>query len=88
VASPARRRVALRAAIRMYAEDGYVVLSQTNTTAQLVRKKEFSSGLFLLGCLFFGIGFLYLFHYALIEQDEHIYIEIEQDGLATVIEQK
>jgi hypothetical protein len=87
VVSPARRRAALRVAIRMYAEAGYVVLSQTSTTAQLMRKKEFSPGLSLLGWLF-GVGFLNLLYYVFIKQDEHIYLEIGLDGLATVIEQE
>ena len=53
----------LQAHIAWYVRGGYRVVSQTDTTAQLVKPKEFSFGWAVFWFLFFGVGVLvYLFY--------------------------
>ncbi len=67
----------LKGQINIAVSRGYHVISQTNTTAQLFRKKSFSCLFATLSCFLFGIGFLiYLFYY-LAKKDDTIYLDIE-----------
>lgn len=67
----------LKAQVRIAVEHGYQVISQTHTTAQLMRKKQFScliaTVLFLCAIVPF---FIYLFYY-LAKKDGYIYLDIE-----------
>lgn len=67
----------LKAQIARAIQSGYQVMYETPTTAQLVKKKQFSCLFATLWFLVFGIGFLiYLFWY-MAKQDEVIYLDIE-----------
>lgn len=67
----------LKAQIQKAISCGYHVMSQTATTAQLVRKKEFSCLFAVLSLFFFGIGFLFYIFYYLAKKDDAIYLDIE-----------
>jgi hypothetical protein len=67
----------LKAQIRELTQNGYTVTVQDKTSAQLVRKKQFSCLVATLGLLTFTIGFwLYLFYF-LAQRDETIYLDLE-----------
>ncbi len=75
----------LKAQIKIAIGKGYHVVSETSTTAQLVRKKKFSCLFATLWLFVFGIGFLiYLFWY-LAKKDEMIYLDIEAQKQATIV---
>lgn len=76
VADPA---VLLQAAVDDYVRRGFRVVSQTPTTAQLVKPKTFHFVLFLVTLLLFGLGLLYLFWY-LAQKDTQVYLTIDADG--------
>lgn len=66
----------LKAQIKELTSKGYVVTVQDQTTAQLVRRKQFSCLVAALSFFFFGIGFLlYLFFY-LAQSDDTIYLDL------------
>ncbi len=60
-------------------EQGYQVVSQTETSAQLVKPKSFSFGWAFLWFLFFGIGLLVYVLYYMMKSDGAIYLYVE-DG--------
>lgn len=67
----------LKAQVRIAVEHGYQVVSQTHTTAQLMRKKQFSCLIATVLFLCFAIPFfIYLFYY-LAKKDGLIYLDIE-----------
>lgn len=70
----------LQIEINRYLQRGFNVLSQTQTTAQLIKPKKFSCLLATLGLLLFGVGFLiYIFYYAS-QKDTQLYIQVLDDG--------
>ena len=73
------RRAILQREINSYIRRGFRVVSQTDTTAQLVKPKHFS--LFwaiILTFLIVGI-ILYLLYY-LTKRDEVVYLEVDEQG--------
>ena len=78
--STEERRGILEREIKKYVRRGYRVVSQTDTTAQLVRAKKFSCLWALLWLLVFGIGLIvYLIYYAA-KRDDQVYIEVDERG--------
>ena len=78
--STEQRRETLQQRINQYIRQGYRVVSQTDTTAQLIKQKQFSCLWATLWFLLFGIGILiYLFYYAS-KRDEQIYLEVDIYG--------
>lgn len=74
------RRAILDKVIARYSRQGYRVLNRTDTTAQLVRPKQFSCLAATLWTLLFGIGLIfYLFYYAG-KKDDMIYLSIDEHG--------
>jgi len=70
----------LQIEINRYLQRGFKVLSQTQTTAQLMKPKKFSCLLATLGLLLLGVGFLiYIFYYAS-QKDTQLYIQVLDDG--------
>ncbi len=66
--------------INWYVRQGYRVVSQTDTAAQLVRQKQFSMMWFLLGLLAVGVGaVLYIIYYTL-KRDTTVYLTVQTDG--------
>lgn len=80
-ATPEQRQMAnLQAAIQQHVALGFRVVSQTPTTAQLIRPKAFSCAIATLSFLVFGVGFLiYVFWYAS-QKDQIVYLTVAPDG--------
>lgn len=71
---------ALQREIQHYVKRGYRVVSQTPTSAQLVRPKRFSCLVATLGALLLLIGLLiYLFYY-MSKKDDIIYLAVDERG--------
>lgn len=74
-----RRRI-LQSEVQRYIGRGFRVISQTETTAQLVRPKRFSFLWAFLWLLAFGIGLIvYLFWYWS-RRDETVYLQVDEQG--------
>lgn len=66
----------LQKEIEKYIRQGYRVVSQTDTTAQLVKPKQFSCLYATLWFLLFGVGLIfYLFWYAS-QKDQTVYLQV------------
>lgn len=72
---------ALATEIQKYIRQGYRVVNQTNTTAQLVRPKQFSCLIATLSAFLVGIGLIfYLFWYAS-KKDDTVYLQVIDDKI-------
>ena len=67
----------LQDTIEDHASRGFTVSSQTETTAQMVRSKEFNLVPALLWFLLFGIGVLVYIFYYMYKSDETIFIRVQ-----------
>jgi predicted PurR-regulated permease PerM len=77
---PHERRVEiLQREVYKYINQGYRVVSQTDTTAQLVRPKQFSCLWFLINALLV-IGWVFYLLWYWSKRDEQIYIEVDLMG--------
>ena len=74
------RKQALTAAIARYVRQGYRVVNQTDTTAQLVRPKQFSCLWATLWFLVFGIGLLIYIFYYMSKKDDILYLIVDEFG--------
>ncbi len=83
VASPEARRQVLQNAIQGYLTRGWRVVSQTDTTAQLIKPKQFSFLTFVL--LFFacGLGIIYAAWF-MAKRDQSVYIHVNEWGQLAV----
>lgn len=71
---------ALDAKISQFVRKGYIVQSQSETSAQLVKPKKFSFLWALVWFCFFGVGLLvYLLYYAA-KRDPSVYITTEESA--------
>ncbi len=78
------RSDALSLEINKYARLGYRVVSRVETSAQLIKPKEFNFVAALLWFLLFGIGILiYLFYY-LSKNDDAVYLTVSKNGKVTM----
>jgi hypothetical protein len=77
------RRARLQNEIGKYIKKGFRVLSQTDTTAQLVKPKKFSFLWAIFWFLFLFVGLLVYLIYYLSKHDETIYIEVSSSGKIT-----
>ena len=68
---------ALQTQINEYVRKGYVVQSQTETSAQLVKPKGFSFFWAFLWFLLLGIGLLIYILYYLSKKDQTVYLYVE-----------
>jgi hypothetical protein len=71
---------ALDAEIRRYTAAGYRVVSQTSTSAQLVKPKTFSLVWSILWFLVCGVGVLVYIFYYLAKQDTIVHLSLNDDG--------
>lgn len=74
-----QRRAILQKEINNYIRQGYRVVSQTDTTAQLVKPKRFSWFWFIIWALLIVGWVLYLVWY-FVQSDKSIYIEVDERG--------
>lgn len=76
----ASRQALLDQEVQKYVRRGYRVIARTSTTAQLVKPKQFSLLIALLGLLCLLIGFvIYLLIYASMK-DSTVYLSIDMNG--------
>lgn len=76
----AYRTTVLDREIDKYVRAGFRVVSRTPTTAQLVKPKEFSMFIALLGFLFLFVGLvLYMLIY-MAEKDQTVYLSVDEQG--------
>ena len=76
------RRAALQNEIGAYVRNGYHVVSQTDTTAQLIKPKQFGMIWFLawLFLTFFG-AFFYVLYHASIKKEGQAYLQVDELGV-------
>lgn len=75
-----KRREILAREVAAYSRRGYRVIAQTDTTAQLVKPKQFSFLWATVWFLMFGIGLLvYLFYYWG-KREEVVYLVVDEQG--------
>ena len=67
----------LQNTIEDHASRGFIISSQTETTAQRVRSKEFNLVPALVWFLLFGIGVLVYIFYYMYKSDETIFIRVQ-----------
>lgn len=86
------RRDILSKEIYKYTAQGYRVVSQTDTTAQLVKPKRMSCGVALLVLLIsiFTLGILFVLYliWYIAQKDEQIYLEVDVQGNVMKTSQK
>lgn len=83
VLSESERSKILDIEIQRYLGGGYRILSRTNTTAQLVKPKQFNAGIAILGALLLLIGLvIYLLAYTA-QQDSTMYLSVDEQGHVT-----
>jgi len=75
-----QRRAALQREINGYLKRGFRVVSQTETTAQLLKPKTFSLLWALLWFLLAGIGLLVYLIWYWAKRDETVYLEVDDRG--------
>lgn len=75
-----KRREALQREIRKYLGQGYHVVSQSDTTAQLVKPKTFSLLWALIWLLCFGVGLIVYLLYYWSKKDTNVYLEVDNFG--------
>lgn len=78
--SKKERHAILQEEIEYYLERDYRVVSQTDTTAQLVKSKVFSLLWALLWFLFFGVGLVVYLLYYVAKRDHQIYLSVDEYG--------
>ncbi len=74
------RRVKLQREIDSYIKKGFRVISQTETTAQLLKPKKFSFLWAILCTFVLGIGLLIYLIYYWAKRDETVYLEVTPEG--------
>ncbi len=74
------RRTILQREINNYVRRGYRVVSQTDTTAQLVKPKRFSLLWALFWFLMLFVGLLIYLLYYISKKDNTVYLEVDEYG--------
>ena len=75
------RHAALQQAIGEYLAQGYRVLSQTDTTAQLVKPKQFGTLWFILWLLTGVLWIVYLVYYLAVKREGRVYLQVDPSGV-------
>lgn len=78
------RRTILQGHINRYLAQGFRVVSQTDTTAQLIKPKQFSCVIAALSLLLVGIGFLIYVFWYWASKDQTVYIQVDPFGRVIV----
>lgn len=75
-----QRRDILQREIAAYLGRGFIVQSQTDTTAQLIKRKKFSFLWALLWTLAFGIGLIIYIFWYMAKRDQSVYLSVDEAG--------
>lgn len=78
--SPSYRRAILQRQIDSYVRRGFMVVSQSDFTAQVRKPKQFSCLWATLWFLFFGIGIVVYLIYYTSKSDELVFITVSESG--------
>lgn len=78
-----QRRDILQHEIGNYLKHGFRVISQTDTTAQLIKPKKFSFFWAFIWFLALGIGLLVYIIYYMAKKDQQIYLSVDENGRIT-----
>jgi len=70
----------LRSEIDRRVRDGYRVVSETETSAQLLKPKVFSFVWALFWFLFLGVGVLVYIFYYMAKKDKTVYLRLSDEG--------
>ena len=81
--STEQRQAILKTEIARYVGQGWVVINETGTSANLVRKKKFSFWWALLWFLLLFVGLIVYIFYYLSKNDESVYISVGSAGEIT-----
>lgn len=60
------------------------MVSQTDTTAQMVKPKRFSAVVAILSFFLFGIGLLVYIFYYMAKRDSLLFVQVDDFGKVTV----
>ena len=66
--------------VQAYVRQGYVVLAQTETSAQLVKRKQFSFLIAVIALLLAVFPFILYVLWYMAAKDETIYLTVEANG--------
>ena len=79
--TPEARRAALQERVNRFVRDQYRVVSQTDSTAQLVKPKRFSFLWALLWFLVIGVGLLiYIGYHVFLKREPQVYLTVDEQG--------
>jgi len=79
-----KRKEILDRAVAKYVKNGYRVISQTDTTAQLVKPKRFGCAWMIVSLFSLGIAIIFY----LIQKEQSIYLEVDLNGRLRRIRRK
>lgn len=74
------RRAILQGRVNRYVAQGYRVISQTETNAQLVRPKRFSFIWFIIFIITLIGWLVYLFYHVLLKREIQVYLTVDERG--------
>ena len=75
----ARKQILEREIVR-YSKRGYRVVSRTDTTAQMVKPRQFGCLAATLWTLLFGVGLIFYLFYYLAKKEDVIYLSVDERG--------
>lgn len=75
----ARRQILEREIVK-YSKRGYRVVNRTDTTAQMVKPRQFSCLAATLWTLLFGIGLIFYLFYYLAKKEDVVYLSVDERG--------
>lgn len=81
--STEQRQAILKKEITQYVGEGWIVINETGTSANLVRKKKFSFWWALLWFLLLFVGLIVYIFYYMSKNDETAYISVGRSGEIT-----
>lgn len=79
-----KRRAILNRAVAGYVKQGYRVVSQADTTAQLVKPKRFGCAWMIVSL--FSLGLALIFY--LVQKEKTVYLEVDLNGRVKKIKRK
>ena len=75
----ARKQILEREIVK-YSKRGYRVVNRTDTTAQMVKPRQFSCLAATLWTLLFGIGLIFYLFYYLAKKEDVVYLSVDERG--------
>ena len=76
-----QRTEILKKAMLWYLQQGYHVVSQTDYSVQLLKPKQFSCLIAIIGLILVGIGLLLYIFWYMAQKDQRVYLEVDKYGV-------